>query len=232
MKRIVSAALLAIIFHLALFAINFGQFFDDTVTPPGLTAVTVTMSYRKPEPVVEQRKKQLVQPEVRPKKKPKTPEKKPIVPPDVSEDVLVEPVNVPETPEAEPTQEPEETADFDKDESVTETADEAEFQEDSHGDDVANMQVVQEAVPLYRKNPPPYYPGTARRRGYQGIVMLSVLVNEKGRVENLWVAESSGYRILDNSAIKAVRDWAFEPATKANKKVVMWVNVPIRFQLE
>jgi protein TonB len=42
----------------------------------------------------------------------------------------------------------------------------------------------------------------ARKRGYQGTVILSVLVNREGRVDNLWVFESSGYNILDNAALR------------------------------
>ncbi len=37
-----------------------------------------------------------------------------------------------------------------------------------------------QAVPLYKENPPPRYPGNARRRGHSGTVLLMVFVNEKG----------------------------------------------------
>ena len=232
MKRIVSALMLAMIFHVGLFVFDLGQFFDDTVIRPRLTAVSVTMSYRQPEPVIEAKEKPPKPPEVKPRKKPKTPDKKKMTPPPEPEEIPIEPLNIPEPSETEPTQESETESDLEKAESIEEKADESEFMEDSHGDDVANMQVVQEAMPMYRKNPPIQYPKIAERRGYQGTVMLNVLVNEKGRAENLWVAESSGYRILDNAAIKAVKDWAFDPGTKANKKVSMWVKVPVRYQLK
>jgi len=63
-------------------------------------------------------------------------------------------------------------------------------------------------------------------------VVLSVFVDERGRVKNLWVLTSSGHRLLDNAAVKAARNWAFEPGMRGNKKVAMWVKVPIKFQLK
>jgi protein TonB len=88
------------------------------------------------------------------------------------------------------------------------------------------------ARPLYRKNPPPAYPRRARRKGYQGVVILEVLVNEKGKVDELKVFKSSGYKILDKSAISAVQKWLFEAGTKNGRSAQMWVRVPIRFRLD
>jgi protein TonB len=92
--------------------------------------------------------------------------------------------------------------------------------------------MVREATPRYKINPPPRYPRTARRRGAQGTVMLSVYVDTRGRVANLWVFESSGYRVLDNAALEAVKKWSFEPGRKGRITVAMWVNVPVRFELQ
>lgn len=90
---------------------------------------------------------------------------------------------------------------------------------------------LQEAVPVYRRNPPPRYPARARRRAWEGAVVLEVLVNRKGRVDDLRVHATSGHKILDKAALRAVRDWLFEPGRRGAEKVVMWVRVPIRFEL-
>jgi protein TonB len=87
------------------------------------------------------------------------------------------------------------------------------------------------AKPLYRKNPTPNYPRRARRKGYQGNVILEVLVDEKGNVRDLKVFKSSGYESLDRSALTSVRKWLFEPGTRNGQTAKMWVRVPIRFQL-
>ena len=88
------------------------------------------------------------------------------------------------------------------------------------------------AKPLYRQNPAPAYPRKARRLGYEGIVMLKVLVDENGRVDELMVLDSSGYPILDRTALASVRKWLFEPGTEGGIRKKMWVRVPVRFRLE
>ena len=89
-----------------------------------------------------------------------------------------------------------------------------------------------ETSPAYRENPPPVYPLMARRRGYEGMVVLKVLVNRRGGVDELHLIKSSGYKVLDRAAMDCVRDWVFEPGTRGGKSVKMWVRVPIRFCLK
>lgn len=91
--------------------------------------------------------------------------------------------------------------------------------------------VDEEARPLYRSNPVPHYPGLARKRGYEGRVLLDVLVADNGTAAAIRLVESSGYAILDRAAMTAVRDWLFAPGLKGGRKVEMWVRVPVRFEL-
>ena len=92
--------------------------------------------------------------------------------------------------------------------------------------------ILRQAKPLFRVNSPPEYPRIARKRGYQGIVILDVQVTRNGKVGNLKVHKSSGYPVLDRSATASVNNWIFEPGIKAGKPVDMWVRVPVRFKLE
>lgn len=92
--------------------------------------------------------------------------------------------------------------------------------------------IERDATPLYRLNPVPEYPFIGRKRGYQGTVILEVLVTREGRVGDLRVVASSGYSVLDQAALASVRTWIFDPGMKAGKKVDMWVKVPVRFRLE
>jgi protein TonB len=92
--------------------------------------------------------------------------------------------------------------------------------------------ITREARPLYRINPPPPYPRIARKRGFQGVVVLEVLVDTSGRPADLRVLSSSGHPILDRTAMAAVKHWVFEPGTRGEEKIKMWVRVPIRFQLK
>ncbi|MBC8179210.1 MAG: energy transducer TonB [Desulfobacteraceae bacterium] len=90
---------------------------------------------------------------------------------------------------------------------------------------------VREATPAYKDNPRPGYPKRARRRGYEGTVVLEVLVDTDGRVKELRVLKSSGHRVLDKAALKSVNGWLFEPGMVGDEKVDMWVRVPVRFEL-
>lgn len=89
-----------------------------------------------------------------------------------------------------------------------------------------------EAVPLYKVNPRPRYPGIARRRGHTGTVMLMVFVNRTGEAGEIRIFESSGYDSLDRAAEKAVADWRFEPGTSNGVPAGMWVKIPITFELK
>ena len=86
------------------------------------------------------------------------------------------------------------------------------------------------AIPLYHLIPKPPYPSRSRDLGEHGIVMVAVLVGEDGRVVEARLANSSGYHLLDGSALSTVRQkWRFRPARKGGKPVATWVRVPIRF---
>jgi protein TonB len=76
---------------------------------------------------------------------------------------------------------------------------------------ISPKDVVREARPIYRKNPPPEYPKLARKRGYQGTVILEVLVDCKGKAADLRIFMSTGYPILDRVAMESVKNWLFEP---------------------
>jgi protein TonB len=88
------------------------------------------------------------------------------------------------------------------------------------------------AIPHQEGNPKPPYPPLARRRGYEGTVRLKVEVLASGKVGRIWVKNSSGYAILDRSALKTVKDWSFIPARFGNIPVKSTVIVPVTFKLK
>jgi periplasmic protein TonB len=88
------------------------------------------------------------------------------------------------------------------------------------------------SVPLYALNPAPDYPMLARRRNYEGTVMLDVFVDPQGRPLQVKLHQSSGYSMLDQSAAATVRRWRFEPARRGAQAIEMWVRVPVRFELD
>ena len=92
--------------------------------------------------------------------------------------------------------------------------------------------LIREARPRYRDNPHPPYPILARKRGYQGTVVLDVFIDKNGHVADMKIFSSSGYSTLDKAARATVENWLFEPGLKGEEKIEMWVKVPIRFQLK
>jgi periplasmic protein TonB len=239
-KQIVFALILALGIHMALFGMEFNWLRNKLPSRPKPRALTMSLTYcepqkAKPKNVVKKpdiRVKKIVIPKKKVKKrKPKpTPKPKPpkqvLRPPEI-EKAPEKPLPSPEPEEPEEVKEPDDSSpDFMKDiikEEISMAGDE--------GVVVGDVPVVREAMPLYRINPAPKYPRIARRRGYQGTVVLEVLVDLNGRVGDLRVSTSSGYKILDKAALASVKDWAFEPGMRGDQKVEMWVRVPVRFQL-
>lgn len=84
----------------------------------------------------------------------------------------------------------------------------------------------------YGSNPPPPYPSTARRRGWEGEVLLLINVTARGEVSQITVSRSSGYQILDQTALKAVYRWEFQAAERNGQAVAGQVMVPIRFSIK
>ena len=90
---------------------------------------------------------------------------------------------------------------------------------------------TQTASPLQHQNPVPKYPRLARERGWQGTAWLRVEVKADGTPGRIEILKTSGHALLDETSLRAVRSWRFNPATRNNQAVVSWIEVPIRFEL-
>ena len=83
-----------------------------------------------------------------------------------------------------------------------------------------------------KKNPHPPYPMIARKEGWQGKLILNVFVNKNGKVKNVELLKSSGYKILDNISLQTIKTWSFEPAQLGKRYVEDNIKIPLRFVLE
>jgi periplasmic protein TonB len=81
----------------------------------------------------------------------------------------------------------------------------------------------------YRHQFPPEYPKRARERGQQGKVILQALVDTGGKTREVKIVKSSGFNLLDEAALVAVRKWEFAPMRRDGKIVLSWVQVPVQF---
>ena len=79
---------------------------------------------------------------------------------------------------------------------------------------------------------PPLYPEWARKRGWEGSVLLQAEVARDGTVESVCIVESSGHEVLDLAAIKAVRQWRFHPSMIGGEATRSQVEVPVKFSLK
>ncbi|MYM23619.1 TonB family protein [Duganella sp. FT135W] len=83
----------------------------------------------------------------------------------------------------------------------------------------------------YIRAPKPVYPSISRRMGETGVVMLQVLINEKGLPEQVTVHTSSGSTNLDESGRQSVLRALFKPHMEDGKAIPVYTLVPINFQL-
>lgn len=94
-----------------------------------------------------------------------------------------------------------------------------------------NTAINRQAQPDYAYNPPPDYPIALRENNISGIVHMQVLVQVDGSPQEITVHKSSGYRLMDEAAVRAVRRWRFIPALDNGRASTGWVAFPIRFSL-
>lgn len=85
-------------------------------------------------------------------------------------------------------------------------------------------------APEYLAGDKPPYPKRAARNGWEGTVLLNLQINANGEVEQVEIAESSGYDILDHQARATVRNWHFKPARHHGSSIAVTVQQPIIFR--
>ena len=76
------------------------------------------------------------------------------------------------------------------------------------------------------------YPPAARRRGWEGEVIVAFNINEHGQLNNVRLAQSSGYSLLDRSAITAIAklDNIALPNSMGRLQA-MELQLPVRYEL-
>ncbi len=77
-----------------------------------------------------------------------------------------------------------------------------------------------------------YYPKAAQRKNRQGSVLLTFSISSLGKIENIHVSKSSGFKILDKAAIKALKEVdAREDLAKALNGDSITHTLPITYKL-
>ncbi len=229
-KKILSALLISIATHVAVvMALNHQDATPRTIhmgsiqAPVALSFSTVS----QPEPQVAEPIEEVVPEPVKPEVVTKPPEKaKPVLPkkpkPEKPRQVKEKPKPVKEKPkkvEKKPKSvEPKKPA---VQRTVTEK---------SQSPGLSNEPVMV-TEPAIRNWVEPRYPRLAQRRNQQGVVMLDVIVDEQGNPVTVNVLESSGYPILDEAAVDAVKRWSFQPEQRNRQFVKSRVHIPVVFEI-
>ena len=82
------------------------------------------------------------------------------------------------------------------------------------------------------KHVAPVYPEAERKAGVEGVVHLEVVVKADGSVGQVIPKQNvDGHPAFTASATSAVRQWRFEPGTRAGQPVDCTVVIPVAFKL-
>jgi len=75
----------------------------------------------------------------------------------------------------------------------------------------------------------PQYPESARKRGIEGWVELAFTVMPNGSVDDVEVRNASPADVFDEAAIRAVRQWRFEPVVRNGEKIQQRAMIRLKF---
>lgn len=76
----------------------------------------------------------------------------------------------------------------------------------------------------------PDFSTEARKKKFQGVVTVALIVDTKGRPQNVHVTHGVGMG-LDENAVAAVKKYKFTPATENGKPVPVAINVEVDFRI-
>ena len=77
----------------------------------------------------------------------------------------------------------------------------------------------------------PEYPEIAMEAGIEGTVIVQAFINNKGVVEDTMILKGIPNTGLNEAALEAVKRTRWKPARQRDKKVGVWMSIPINFKL-
>lgn len=92
-------------------------------------------------------------------------------------------------------------------------------------------EVLYDVRPRVVKRVEPEYPRLAQAAGLTGDVVVSALVDRCGRVRDVVVSKGSEHSGFNEPALRAVKQWRFEPAKFGGAPVAVWSEVTVEFRL-
>jgi protein TonB len=94
-------------------------------------------------------------------------------------------------------------------------------------------EIIHVKAPTLFKAPRPLlkYPLRAKRRGQQGVTIVSIELNKQGVIVAVDIVKSSGFAALDNAALNNVKQWQFYAVEQHGHAVNAKFTVPVEFSL-
>jgi len=87
--------------------------------------------------------------------------------------------------------------------------------------------VSEKPVLLNKVNP--VYPELARKAGVMGMVVVKVLINTNGDIEDAIIMKS--IPMLDSAALNAAKKFKFKPGKQRDRFVKVWMQIPFQFKM-
>ncbi len=76
------------------------------------------------------------------------------------------------------------------------------------------------------------YPEIAQEAGIEGTVVIQAFIDENGDVGRCEVLKGIPNTGLNEAAIKAIKETRFKPALQRDRKVGVWISIPVVFKLK
>jgi TonB family protein len=99
------------------------------------------------------------------------------------------------------------------------------------GHDTAETQFGYMGAPTFIHREMPVYPMLARRLGKEGKVILKLLIDMNGKLQNVEVVEPAGFGFTE-AAVAAVKNSTYAPANRNGERVTTTALLPVRFYLQ
>lgn len=85
--------------------------------------------------------------------------------------------------------------------------------------------------PVVTDKPMPEYPPAALSMRLEGTVKMHLLIDERGRVEQVEIESGTKSKQLQRAATRAAESWVYEPGVKDGVPVKVWVPAVVNFRL-
>jgi periplasmic protein TonB len=85
--------------------------------------------------------------------------------------------------------------------------------------------------PVPVRTPPPKYPTELKREGVSGMVVVNMVIDTDGSVQEVTVSKSTHIE-FERPAIDAVKGWKFKPAKKDGAAIRSRVALPLKFTVD